>query len=291
MAPGLFRSGIFTPFGFIGFGILQTVATNWLSLSFHAYQAELFPTRIRGMAVGFVYSWSRLSAVFTGCLIAFVLGHGGVPGVFAFIAGAIVVVIATVLLFGPRTSNRSLDEIASLKQFDLGCTGPLADVRVLDLSRLVCDDMLTMMLGDFGADVIKVENSFGGGDPLRSWKTAGAELFWSIYGRNKRSLMLDLSGAGGRALLQIGMHGPVADRLGGRLELASQVGRVATSADQLDHLAPELRRIRWTCLGHKRTPRAKALSVSTRPGEPQPKPQQHQAALTGRIRLRRRQDQ
>jgi len=98
--------------GLILFGIVQTVATNWLSFSFHAYQAELFPTRVRGMGVGFVYSWSRFSAVFTGFFIAFFLREFGVPGVFTFIAAAMVVVIVTVLGFGPRTSNRSLEEIA-----------------------------------------------------------------------------------------------------------------------------------------------------------------------------------
>ncbi|MGI4942398.1 MAG: MFS transporter [Janthinobacterium lividum] len=98
--------------GLIVFGIVQTIATNWLSFSFHAYQAELFPTRVRGMAVGFVYSWSRFSAIFTGFLIAFFLREFGVPGVFAFIAAAMVVVIVTVLGFGPRTSNLSLEEIA-----------------------------------------------------------------------------------------------------------------------------------------------------------------------------------
>lgn len=96
----------------IAVGILQTIATNWLSFSFHAYQAELFPTRIRGTAVGFVYSWSRFSAVFTGFLIAFFLRHFGVGGVFAFIAAAMAVVVLTVLGFGPRTSNRSLEEIS-----------------------------------------------------------------------------------------------------------------------------------------------------------------------------------
>jgi putative MFS transporter len=98
--------------GLILFGIVQTVATNWLSFSFHAYQAELFPTRVRGMGVGFVYSWSRFSAVFTGFFIAFSLREFGVPGVFTFIAAAMVVVIVAVLGFGPHTSNRSLEEIA-----------------------------------------------------------------------------------------------------------------------------------------------------------------------------------
>ena len=47
------------------FGVLLTLANNMLSFSFHAYQAELFPTRIRASAVGFVYSFSRLSVVFS----------------------------------------------------------------------------------------------------------------------------------------------------------------------------------------------------------------------------------
>ncbi len=49
--------------GIILLGILITFSTSNLSYSFHAYQAELFPTRIRARAVGFVYSWSRFSTV------------------------------------------------------------------------------------------------------------------------------------------------------------------------------------------------------------------------------------
>ena len=72
----------------IGLGVLLTLAINWMSFTFHGYQAELFPTHIRARAVGFVYAWSRLSAAFAGLLIAVLLQHGGVGGVFAFIAGA-----------------------------------------------------------------------------------------------------------------------------------------------------------------------------------------------------------
>ncbi len=48
------------------FGVLVTLANNWLSFTFHGYQAEQFPTRIRARAVGFVYSWSRVSAALAG---------------------------------------------------------------------------------------------------------------------------------------------------------------------------------------------------------------------------------
>jgi hypothetical protein len=50
--------------GVILCGLLITLCNNWMSFSFHAYQAELYPTRIRAQAVGFVYSWSRFSAIF-----------------------------------------------------------------------------------------------------------------------------------------------------------------------------------------------------------------------------------
>jgi MFS transporter, putative metabolite:H+ symporter len=93
-------------------GLLQTVSNTWLSFSFHNYQAELYPTRIRARAVGFVYSWSRISVVFTGFIIAYVLQQAGVTGVFLFIAGAMGVVIVSIAAFGPRTNQLALEEIS-----------------------------------------------------------------------------------------------------------------------------------------------------------------------------------
>jgi crotonobetainyl-CoA:carnitine CoA-transferase CaiB-like acyl-CoA transferase len=78
-----------------------------------------------------------------------------------------------------------------MKQYDPSATGPLSDIRVLDLSRLVAGNMLSAYLADFGADVIKVERA-GKGDDLRNWKEAGWDIYWKVYGRNKRSLVLDL---------------------------------------------------------------------------------------------------
>ncbi|MBA2519588.1 MAG: CoA transferase [Chloroflexia bacterium] len=80
-------------------------------------------------------------------------------------------------------------------------TGPLAGVRVLDLSRLVAGGVLGMCLADFGADVVKVEQP-GRGDPLRTWTVAGQPLWWRVYGRNKRSITLNLDSAAGRDLLR-----------------------------------------------------------------------------------------
>jgi len=74
--------------------------------------------------------------------------------------------------------------------FNTARKGPLDSVRVLDLSRLVAGNMLSLQLGDLGAEVIKVEPPRG--DPLRDWREDGEPLFWKTYARNKRSLVLDL---------------------------------------------------------------------------------------------------
>ena len=93
-------------------GIGLTVSNNILSFSGHAYQTELYPTRIRALAVGFVYSWSRISVVASAFLIAFFLDRFGVAGVFTFIAGSMVVVMGSVGFFGPRTNNLALERIS-----------------------------------------------------------------------------------------------------------------------------------------------------------------------------------
>jgi crotonobetainyl-CoA:carnitine CoA-transferase CaiB-like acyl-CoA transferase len=78
-----------------------------------------------------------------------------------------------------------------MPEFDPDSKGPLAGVRVLDLSRLVSGNMLTLQLADFGAEVIKIEPT-GKGDPLRFWQDKGVACHWKVYGRNKKSLTLDL---------------------------------------------------------------------------------------------------
>lgn len=93
-------------------GICLTLAGNMISYTYHAYQTELFPTNIRVRAVGFVYSWSRLSAIFSAFFIAQILNQFGVSGVFTFIAGAMVVVMIAIGVFGPRTKNVGLDDLS-----------------------------------------------------------------------------------------------------------------------------------------------------------------------------------
>jgi len=101
-----------TALGVVLFGVLITLSSNWMSFSYHTYQSELYPTRIRARAVGFVYSWSRLSTVFTSFIIAFFLRNYGASGVFIFIASSMVMVFLLVGGLGPRTTRRRLEEIA-----------------------------------------------------------------------------------------------------------------------------------------------------------------------------------
>jgi MFS transporter, putative metabolite:H+ symporter len=108
---GLGFGNSIAPAAVVGFGALLTLANYWFSAAFHAYQAELFPTRLRATGVGFTYSWSRLSAAFTSILIGAVLVHG-VPAVFAVLAVAMILVATVVGVMGPRTNGLVLEEIA-----------------------------------------------------------------------------------------------------------------------------------------------------------------------------------
>jgi crotonobetainyl-CoA:carnitine CoA-transferase CaiB-like acyl-CoA transferase len=62
---------------------------------------------------------------------------------------------------------------------------------VLDFSRLMAGNMLSLQLADFGAEVVKVEVP-GDGDTLRDWRVAGVSAHWKIYARNKKSITLNL---------------------------------------------------------------------------------------------------
>jgi len=88
----------------------------------------------------------------------------------------------------------------SQKSFTPDARGPLNGVRVVDLSRLVAGNVLTLQLADFGAEVIKIEPPEG--DTLRSWKVKGVETAWKVYSRNKKSVALDLRSDAGRAIVR-----------------------------------------------------------------------------------------
>ena len=77
---------------------------------------------------------------------------------------------------------------------------PLEGIRILDLSRMVAGGVAGMLLADFGAEVVKVEQP-GSGDPLRQWTSGGRSLWWKVYARNKRFVTLNLKSDAGRDLL------------------------------------------------------------------------------------------
>ena len=85
------------------------------------------------------------------------------------------------------------------RDYEPAAPGTLEGIRVLDLSRLVAGNQLTQVLGDFGAEVIKVEPPAG--DTLRAWKIRGVETNWKIYARNKKSLCVELRKPEARDLL------------------------------------------------------------------------------------------
>jgi formyl-CoA transferase len=82
--------------------------------------------------------------------------------------------------------------------------GPLADVRVVELGQLLAGPFCGQLLGDLGAEVIKVEEP-GRGDPMREWgrtKAAGEPLWWPILGRNKKSITLDVRTTAGQGVFR-----------------------------------------------------------------------------------------
>ncbi len=107
----LFALGV-SPVWVIFFGVMLTLSNNWISFVFHGYQAEQYPTRIRARAVGFVYSWSRVSAAVAGLLIGFFLREGGAIGVAGFIGVAMLIMVGVIGIWGPRTLNRSLEQLS-----------------------------------------------------------------------------------------------------------------------------------------------------------------------------------
>jgi len=109
---GIVFSQMRDPVGIIVVGVWITFSTSNLSYAFHAYQAELYPTRIRSRAIGFTYAWSRFSTIFVGFMVAFFLRDYGTFGVFAFIATAMIACCIVIAGMGPRTARLRLEEIS-----------------------------------------------------------------------------------------------------------------------------------------------------------------------------------
>ena len=83
-------------------------------------------------------------------------------------------------------------------------TGPMSDLRVLEMGQLLAGPFCGQMLADFGAEVIKCEPP-GSGDPMRQWgreKPHGKSLWWPVVARNKQSITLNLRTPEGQAMVR-----------------------------------------------------------------------------------------
>jgi formyl-CoA transferase len=78
-------------------------------------------------------------------------------------------------------------------------TGPLANLRVIELGTLIAGPFCGQLMGDMGADVIKIEQP-GEGDPMRKWGQGEKPAWWRVIARNKRSVALDLRQAEGQEI-------------------------------------------------------------------------------------------
>jgi MFS transporter, putative metabolite:H+ symporter len=108
---GMAFSQFTEPAALILSGVLLTAANTIMSYAYHAYQSEVFPTAIRARAAGLVYSMSRISATFSGFIVAYMLRVGGVNGVFGLITAAMILVIVVVATFGPKVRGKPLDAL------------------------------------------------------------------------------------------------------------------------------------------------------------------------------------
>ncbi|PXW27358.1 CaiB/BaiF CoA transferase family protein [Paraburkholderia caballeronis] len=85
-------------------------------------------------------------------------------------------------------------------------SGPLAGVKVLELGTLIAGPFAARLFGEFGADVIKIEDPKGG-DPLRKWRklwpeAGGTSLWWAVQARNKKSVTVNLKADEGKEIVR-----------------------------------------------------------------------------------------
>ncbi len=131
------------------------------------------------------------------------------------------------------------------KQFNPDDYGPLHGLRVLDMSRLVAGNMLTLQLADFGAEVVKIE-ALPHGDPLRAWGDSSVQTHWKTYCRNKKSVSVNLREPDGLTLIRrltSGADALVENFIPGRLE------EMGLGPDALHHDNPGLVIVRVSGFG------------------------------------------
>src|SRR3546814_13428588 len=77
--------------------------------------------------------------------------------------------------------------------------GPLTGIRVVELGQLIAGPFCGQLLGDMGAEVVKLEQP-GVGDPMRQWGQGSQPTWWRVIGRNKYSVAADLRSEPGQHL-------------------------------------------------------------------------------------------
>lgn len=87
------------------------------------------------------------------------------------------------------------------EQDDASNTGALRGLRVIEMGQLIAGPFCGQLLGDMGAEVIKIEPP-GKGDPMREWGRGDTALWWEVIARNKKSVSIDLRREAGRELVR-----------------------------------------------------------------------------------------
>ena len=100
------------------------------------------------------------------------------------------------------TLEQNTDSIAHAPPPSGQPRGPLAGIRVLDVSTVHAAPITAMLLGDYGADEIKVEHPTGDPARIHGWKREGQGLWWTVISRNKRAITLSFSKPEGQELLR-----------------------------------------------------------------------------------------
>jgi putative MFS transporter len=108
VAGAVFATGTSVPV-IVCAGGLIALGNNWMISIFHPYAAELFPTRIRARALGFTFSWSRVSSILVGYWVGDLLASYGPGAVFVMIGAAMLSIVIGIGIFGPATNGRSLE--------------------------------------------------------------------------------------------------------------------------------------------------------------------------------------
>src|ERR1700729_3846965 len=77
--------------------------------------------------------------------------------------------------------------------------GPLSGLLVVEMGQLIAGPFCGQLLGDMGAEVVKIETP-GAGDPMREWGRGAKPLWWEVIARNKKSVTINLRTEAGQAL-------------------------------------------------------------------------------------------